>query len=104
MAKFYGKIGYAETTETSPGVWTESITELDYRGDFIKNIRRLQSGENVNDDISLNNMISIIADPFAYQNFHTIRYAKWLGAAWKVTSVEVQHPRLLLTMGGVYNE
>lgn len=104
MAKFYGTIGYAETTETVPGVWKEVLTERDYRGDFIKNTRRLQPGEKVNDDITLNNMISIIADPFAYQNFHTMRYVKWMGASWKVTSVEVQHPRLLLTVGGVYNE
>jgi len=103
MAKFYGAIGYAETTETAPGVWEESITEHNYSGDVIKNTRRYQAGENLNDDLIINNIISIVADPFAYTNFHTIRYVKWMGASWKVTSIEVQRPRLILTIGGVYN-
>lgn len=103
MAKFYGVIGYAETTETAPGVWTEVITERNYSGDVIRNTRRLQSSENLNDDLVINNIISIIADPYAYQNFHAMRYVYWMGVFWKITSVEVQRPRLLLTIGGVYN-
>ena len=103
MAKFYGVVGYAETTETAPGGWSEVITERNYSGDVIRNIRRLQSSENLNDDLVINNIISIIADPYAYQNFHTMRYVKWMGVFWKITSVEVQRPRLLLTIGGVYN-
>ena len=27
MAKYYGEIGFSETTETSPGVWTEDIVK-----------------------------------------------------------------------------
>jgi hypothetical protein len=103
MARFYGLIGYAETKETSPGVWTEVITERNYYGDVIKNSRRLQAGENLNDDLTVNNQISIVADPFAYQNFHTMRYIKWMGASWKITTVDVQRPRLILSIGGVYN-
>lgn len=103
MGKFYGKIGYAETRETTPGVWTEEITERNYTGDIIKNTRRWQSGDSLNDDLVINNIISIVADPFAYQNFHAIRYIMWMGASWKVTNVEVQRPRLILTIGGVYN-
>lgn len=103
MAKFYGLIGYAETSETSPGVWTEVITERSYYGDVIKNSRRWQAGENLNDDLTINNQISIVADPFAYQNFHAIKYIKWMGASWKITNIDVQSPRLILTIGGVYN-
>jgi hypothetical protein len=103
MAKFYGIVGYAKTTETAPGVWAEVITERNYSGDVIRNTRRLQSSENLNDDLVINNIISIIADPYAYQNFHTMRYVYWMGVFWKITSVEVQRPRLLLTIGGVYN-
>lgn len=103
MAKFYGVIGYADTVETAPGVWTEQITERNYAGDVIKNTRRWQSGENLNDDLTLNNTISVVADPFAYQNFYAMRYIKWMGASWKITNVEVQRPRLILTIGGVYN-
>jgi len=104
MAKFYGQIGYAGTSiETAPGVWGPGITEKNYSGDVIKNNRRYEKGESLNDDLVVNHMISIIADPFAYQNFHTMKYVKWMGACWKVTNVEVQRPRLILTLGGVYN-
>lgn len=103
MAKYYGSIGYAETTETAPGVWTEVLTERKYSGDILKNTRRWPTGENLNDDLVINNLISIVADPFAYQNFHKMRYLEWLGAFWKITNIEVQRPRLILTIGGVYN-
>lgn len=103
MAKFYGEIGYAETSETSPGVWTEGITERKYSGDVLRNSKRWQAGENLNDDLTVNNEISIIADPFANQNFQSMRYIKWMGAYWKITKVDVQRPRLILTIGGVYN-
>ncbi len=103
MAKFYGVIGYAETVETTPGVWTEVITERNYSGDVIKNTKRWQAGENLNDNLMINNTISIVADPFAYQNFYAIRYINWMGALWKISNVEVQRPRLILSIGGVYN-
>ena len=103
MAKFYGVIGYAVTSETAPGVWTETITERNYYGDVIRNTRRLEGGENLNDNVTVNNTISIVADPFAYSHFHTMRYVTWMGASWKIINVEVQRPRLLLTIGGVYN-
>lgn len=103
MAKFYGAIGYAETSETAPGVWIEGITERNYSGDVIKNSRRWQSGENLNDNLTVNNEITIVADPYAYQNFHAMRYIKWMGASWKITNIDVQRPRLILTIGGVYN-
>lgn len=103
MAKFFGMIGYAETVETKPGVWVEQITERPYYGDLVRNTRRLQSADKVNDDINIANEISIVSDPFARQNFHLMRYVKFMGAKWKVTNVEVQYPRLILTIGGVYN-
>lgn len=103
MAKFYGKIGYAESVETSPGVWTDKVTERTYYGDIIRNTRKLQSSDNVNDDINIANDISIVADPYAIDNFHLIKYATYMGTNWKVTSVEVQFPRLILTIGGIYN-
>lgn len=103
MAKYYGKIGYSVTQETVPGVWEESVTERSYYGDLIKNARRYQSADKVNDDLSISNEISILADPYAYENFHAMKYVEFMGAKWKVTNVEVQYPRLILTAGGVYN-
>lgn len=103
MAKYYGQVGYAETVEKSPGVCTESFVEKNYYGDVIRNTRRLDAGESINDDVVVNNVISIVADPYANHHFFAIRYIRWMGALWKVTNVEVQSPRLLLTIGGVYN-
>lgn len=103
MAKFYGKIGYANTVETKPGVYEEQIVERSYYGDLIRNSRRLQSADQVNDDINIGNEISIVADPYATNNFHTMRYAVFMGTKWKISNVEVSYPRLILTLGGVYN-
>ena len=103
MAKFFGSIGFAESVETSPGVWDEAITERTYYGDLSRNVRRLQSGDKVNDDVNVSNEISIVADPFANQNFHSMRYVEFMGAKWKINNVEVQYPRLILTIGGLYN-
>lgn len=103
MAKFYGAIGYAVTEETAPGVWEEQITERMYYGELVRNTRKLQAADQLNDNINVANEISILADPFAYENFHSMRYVEFMGAKWKVSNVEVQYPRLILTVGGVYN-
>lgn len=103
MAKYYGPIGFAQTVETNPGVWEEKIEERYYRGDVIRNTRRLQSTDQVNDDLTVSNEISILADPFANGNFHSIRYACFMGSKWKVINVDVQYPRLLLQLGGLFN-
>ena len=104
MAKWYGSVGFAKTVETEAGIWEEKIVSDDYYGDLISNFRSLQSSGEVNDDVNIANKISMLADPFAVNNFHTIRYAEYLGTKWKVTNVEVQYPRLILTLGGVYVE
>ena len=104
MAKWYGVIGFAETVETVPGVWEDRITERPYFGDLNRNSRRLQTANQLNDDINVSNEISIVADPFAMNNFHSMRYVEFMGAKWKVSNVDVQYPRLTLSVGGVYNE
>ncbi|NBI91912.1 hypothetical protein D3Z45_15360 [Lachnospiraceae bacterium] len=104
MAKFYGAIGYAKTVETKPGVWRPKIIEKQYFGDLTRNTRRYESSGQVNDNLNIANEISIVADPYARQNFHSMRYVEFMGAKWKITSVEVQYPRLILTIGGVYND
>lgn len=103
MSKWFGKIGYATTKETTPGVWEEIITEREYFGDVYRNTRKLQSASQVNDDINVSNEISIVADPFARDNFYSMRYVEFMGTKWKVSNIEVQYPRLNLTIGGVYN-
>lgn len=102
MAKWFGVIGYEETVESSPGVWKEQITERSYYGDVTRNNRRLQSTDKVNDDLTISNEISIVSDPYANDHFYSMRYVEFQGAKWKVSNVEVQYPRLILTLGGLY--
>ena len=103
MAKWFGKIGFADTKETSPGVWEEIITVREYYGDVTRNTRRFQSSENLNDNIVVSNDISIVADPYAIQYFHSIRYIEFMGTKWKINNVEVSYPRLILTLGEICN-
>jgi len=103
MAKFYGKIGYSEMQKTSLDVHEEVIVEKSAYGDVLRNIRKLENGEYLHDDLVLNNQISIVANPYAATHFFAMRYVDWMGAKWKITNVDVQLPRLILTIGGVYN-
>lgn len=104
MAKFCGIIGYEITKETEPGIYEETWIEQQYYGDVIKNSRRMQDAGKVNSDIVISNQFSIVADPFANHNFHSMRYIEFMGVKWKITEVEVQYPRLILSVGGIYNE
>lgn len=103
MAKYYGMIGYATSVETEPGIWEPDIVEKEAYGDLIKNFKSSENSGDINDDINIANNISIVADPYAVQNFHSMKYATYMGSKWKIKSVEVQYPRLILSLGGVYN-
>lgn len=102
---FYGMVGYSEgTSQTSPGVYVEQIIERPYYGNIIRNSRRLENGDTVNDNISVGNSISIIVDAYALNHFFAIRYVSWAGTNWKVSEATVQEgPRLTLRLGEVYN-
>jgi len=103
MGKFCGAIGFATLVETTPGVWEEQITSKVYYGDAMRINRRLQNSGSVNDDIVVSNEISIVADPFANDNFQEIRYVEFMNSKWKASNVEVAYPRLIITLGGIYN-
>ena len=103
MAKFYGEVGFAETVETSPGVWVDRIVERNYYGDVKQILRRLQATEYLNDDVVISNEISIVSDPYANVNFQQIRYVIFMGTKWKVNTARVEFPRLILSLGGVWN-
>lgn len=108
MAKYFGKIGYTDTLETDPvnhpGVFQETvIAEREYYGDILANNRRYEKGTGLNDDLNVRNEISIMADPFAIENFSKLRYISWLGSFWKITDAKVEFPRITLTIGGLYN-
>lgn len=105
MAKFAGMIGYIieEYQEDSPDVTVEKPVERFYKGDILRNSRRLEKSEELNDNVTISNQISIVADAYALSHFFAMRYVKWMGTAWKVVTVDVATPRLILTLGGVYN-
>lgn len=103
MAKWYGTVGYVETVETSPGVWEDQITERKYYGEFVKNTSKFQTANQLNDNVNIANEVSIVSDPYAKDHFYEIRYIEFWGAKWKITNVEVKYPRLILTIGGLYN-
>ena len=103
MSKWYGKIGYVDKVEEVPGVWVEQVVERPYFGDTMKNTRALQNSGEVNGSVTISNQISIVADPYAVDHIYAMRYAEFQGANWIVSSADVQHPRIILTLGGLYN-
>lgn len=104
MAKFYGEVGYVDDqVETEPGVYEAVVVERKHYGDILRNTRGLDGSEKVNADLTVANSISIVTDAYAGEHFHAIRYVKWAGVLWTVTTVEVQSPRLLLRLGVKYD-
>ena len=103
MAKFYGNIGYAEQVEVRPGVWDEQIVERPYYGDLMRNTNVNQSPTGVNPNINISNNISVVADLYATKNTQYMRYVEFMGAKWQITNIEIQYPRIILTVGGIYN-
>jgi hypothetical protein len=103
MARFSGLVGFGQNTEVRPGIWKDVITERPYFGDVKRLSRQLRDGEHLNNDLTVNNSIEIVADAFANENLFAIRYVDWAGGFWTVEDVTVQAPRLVLRLGGVYN-
>lgn len=79
------------------------ITERKYYGDVIRPGVNAQLGEAILPTLRITNQISLLADAYAYENFHAIQYVEWAGARWSVVQVDVNRPRLIVRLGGVYN-
>lgn len=104
MKKFYGNVGYVETVEVTPGYWGPQETIRPYYGDWIRYSSKFQiSSDSTNDDKNIANELSIMADPYADQHFSDMRFVEYMGVRWKITAVTPQRPRLILTVGGLYN-
>lgn len=103
MAKFHGRIGFALSTETSPGVWIDTVTEREYYGDVIRQTKSWSESNQVNDNLTLGNRITVVGDDFANLNVATMKYIIWGGEYWKISSIEIERPRLILSLGGLYN-
>lgn len=103
MARFFGTVGFIKMKEESPGVFVEEKKERSYYGEVYKDTKRSETGFGINDDLNINNQISIVSDAYANDHFWSIKYVVWNGVKWKVTNVEAKRPKLILSLGGVYN-
>lgn len=103
MSRWYGKIGFSVQQETSPGIWNEVVEEKDYYGDLSKRSRRWQQGQDLIDDITITNELTITTDPYIIENLTNIKYVVIMGIKWKITNITLSAPRLTLTLGGIYN-
>lgn len=102
--KWYGEIAFSNQQETEPGVWEDVPIIRDYFGELIKNYRRDNTGSNANVDVTLSNQLSVVVDPFLLNSFHEILYVTYNGAKWRVSSVDIQYPKMILDFGGLYKE
>lgn len=106
MAKFSGVIGFGGGFVENPansGIFTEEITERPYFGDVVRDALKFREADKINNDLTVSNSISIVADAYANEHIYAMRYIRWQGVLWVVSNVDVQHPRLVIRLGGVYN-
>lgn len=103
--KYFGKIGFKVIdNESNPGVTQTKIVERPYYGEVIRNARRVQSSDKMNDDLTVSNQISLLLDPYLCENYYNIAYLTFMGGKWKVGNIEMRHPRIIIDIGGLYNE
>lgn len=103
MAKWYGQIGFAITEETAPDVWVERIIERSYYGDILKNTKSGGSSDQINEGFNISNQISFLADPYAKEHFYQMKYVTFMGTRWKINNIDVEYPRLTMSLGGLWN-
>lgn len=103
MARYYGAIGYGHEVEIRPGVIDEVITERQCMGDVIADGVKIGGDEKITPDVNLSNSFSVVLDPYALENIGAMRYIVWHGGRWTVSDIKVQHPRLIIRVGGLYN-
>lgn len=103
--KFMGIVGFWKNDEeTTPDVWRPKIVEKSYVcEEASKQNRQSQPSSYQNENLIVNNQISILSDLYAMENWHSIRYIVWNRIPWRVSRVTVEYPRLILELGGVYN-
>lgn len=103
MAKFSGLVGYITQSEISPGVWSSVENSIMMKGDVIRQSSNTQNDDKVNSDITLSHRVSLIGDAYSFGNYYNIKWVDIRGAKWEVESVEIQRPRLIVTLGGIWN-
>lgn len=103
MAKYAGLVGYVSLVESPPGVWNQVSNPKRMRGDIIRQSSSNQNGDKVNSDITLNHRVSLIGDAYSLGNYSDIKWIEIDGKKWEVNSIEIQRPRIIVTLGGVWN-
>lgn len=103
MARFFGEIGFGIPTEIRPSVWEDQIVEREYYGDVKQNTRYVSTANSILGEAKFQTTISIMADAEAFEKYLAIKYIKWAGSLWTVSSTKVERPRLILMLGEVYN-
>lgn len=103
MAKYAGLVGYATDVQSSPGVWSQVIAPKRMRGDIIRQSSSNQNDDKVNSDVALVHRVSLVGDAFAFDNYFKIKWVTLYGQKWEVTTIEVQRPRLIVSLGGIWN-
>lgn len=102
--RFYGKIGfYEDSKENAIGVWSDNINARNYYGDILSDNRYWNQAETINDDLIIKNRLSILADSYAFKHFGAMRYVELYNQLWTIKTVEIKRPRIIITLGGVYN-
>ena len=104
MARFSGKIGFIKTVEVQKGIYEEQAIEKQYYGQVTRSYNRWESPSQVNETLTKSNTYSIGADSFAINNEEYMRYLVVNGQKWKITGIDdSSRPRIILTIGGIYN-
>lgn len=101
--KFCGTVGYVTFVEKARGVHVPQVTERKYYGDVLKDNRRWDTGQSKNDNLVIGNRFSILADGYALSHLGEIAYVEWMGSKWRVSNIDIERPRLILSVGGLYN-
>lgn len=105
MPKWFGNVGYVITEEdpNRPGIFVETLHPHRYCLEDVSKGIRNQDGQSVNKNLTVTNQVTFIADPYAFEHYSAIRYVEYLGVKWEVSTVQVKRPRLIMTLGEVYN-
>lgn len=104
MARFHDKVGFLiPKDDQETGIADTVPVEKSYYGKILEHSRRWETGDNLNDDLSVSNQIAITANDYAFRYMSSIGYVRWKCAYWKVVSLRVKGPEIILTLGGVWN-
>lgn len=103
MARFAGLVGYVTQEETSPGIWSSVEKSVMMKGELIRQSSNNRDAGKVNSDITLNHRVSLMGDSYSFDNYYNIKWVMVDKVKWEVSSIEIQRPRLILAIGGLWN-